>query len=87
MKEIITVTNAEYVNGYTLALTFSDGLTADIDYCQWMEQYPFFALLKDPEYFRRFTLDGWTVVWPNGADIAAETLHKIAVQKAAAGLG
>jgi hypothetical protein len=81
MKEIITVTNAEYIQGYTLELTFSDGLTAEFDYWQWIEKYPFFAVLKDPEYFRRFKLDGWTVVWPNGADIAAETLHKMAVQK------
>jgi len=87
MKEIITVTNAVHLHGYTLAITFSDGVTAEIDYWQWMEKYPFFALLKDPEYFKQFRLDGWTVVWPNGADIAAETLHKIAVQKAVTQVG
>ena len=79
MRDVITVTNAEYVGGYTLSLSFSDGLTGEIDYWQWMEQYPFFAPLKDPEYFRRFALDGWTVIWPNGADIAAETLHRVAL--------
>lgn len=84
MREVITVTNAEHIGAYTLLVSFSDGVTAEIDYWQWMEKYPFFEPLKDPEYFRRFALDGWTVVWPNGADIAAETMHKIAVQKAAA---
>jgi len=83
MRQVVTVTNAEYVSGYTLSLSFSDGLTAEVDYWQWMEKYPFFAPLKDPEYFRRFALDGWTVVWPNGADIAAETLHKLAVEQTA----
>lgn len=36
---------------------------------------PVFEPLRDVEYFRRFILDGWTVSWPSGADIAPETLH------------
>ena len=79
MDQIIVVTKAEYVSGLTLDLTFSDGVRAEIDFSGWINRYPFFAALKDPEYFRNFSLDGWTVVWPNGADIAPETLHSIAV--------
>jgi Protein of unknown function (DUF2442) len=80
MRDIIVVINAQYVSGRTLELTFSDGLTAQIDYSQWIEKTPYFEPLKDPTYFKNFSLDGWTVVWPNGADIAPETLHKIAVK-------
>lgn len=79
MRDIIFVTNAQYVSGRVLELTFSDGIKAPIDYSDWIEKYPFFSPLKDAEYFKNFSLDGWTVVWPNGADIAPETLHKIAV--------
>ncbi len=81
MKDIIVVTDARYASEYTLSLSFSDGLSAEVDYTAWIEKYPYFEPLKEVNYFRKFTLDGWTVVWPNGADIAAETLHKAAVSK------
>lgn len=80
MRDIVLVRDAQYVSERVLELTFSDGLKAKIDYSDWIEKYPFFEPLKDIEYFRNFSLDGWTVVWPNGADIAPETLHKIAVK-------
>ncbi len=81
MKDIIVVTKAHYINAHTLSLTFSDGVKAEIDFSDWIEKYPFFEPLKDPDYFRNFSLDGWTVVWPNGADIAPETLHEIALKE------
>jgi len=36
--------------------------------------------LRDPKYFARVELDSLagTVVWPNGADIAPETLYELA---------
>lgn len=79
-NDLITVSKAEYVKGYILELTFSDGVRAEIDFAAWIEKYPFFAPLKALDYFRNFSLDGWTVVWPNGADIAPETLHELAVK-------
>lgn len=80
MSEIIVVTKAQYISGRVLALTFSDGIRAEVDFTPWIDKYPFFEPLKGAEYFKDFTLDGWTVVWPNGADIAPETLHEIAVK-------
>ena len=79
MKDIVVITKAQHVSGKILELTFSDGVKAEVDFSNWIEKYPFFEPLKNIEYFKKFSLDGWTVVWPNGADIAPETLYQIAV--------
>ena len=80
MKDLILVTSARYLFDYTLELTFNDGLKAEIDFTYWIEKYPFFKSLENIDYFKTFALDGWTVVWENGADIAPETLYTIALQ-------
>ena len=79
MGDIIVVTKAQYVSGKILELRFSDGMKAEVDFSIWIEKYPFFEPLKDNDYFKNFSLDGWTVSWPNGAAIASESLHKVAV--------
>lgn len=58
MREIVLVTDARYVSERVLELTFSDGIKAKIDYSDWIEKYPFFEPLKNPEYFKDFSLDG-----------------------------
>lgn len=69
------VVAAVYLSGHTLEVTFSDGLVKQIDFSVWLKG-PVFEPLRDVDYFRRFLLDGWTVAWPNGADIAPETLYR-----------
>ena len=46
-----------------------------IDFRRWLKG-PVFEPLKDLKYFRRFFLDGWTIAWTNGADIAPEALYE-----------
>jgi len=74
------VVEAEYQGGYRIHLVFNDGRKGTVDFQQWLEG-PVFEPLKEPAYFKRFFLEGGTVAWPNGADIAPETLH----ERAAAG--
>jgi uncharacterized protein DUF2442 len=83
MEFLPTVIEAEYRDGYMIKLTFNDGVEETIDFAQWLEG-PVFEPLKDVNYFRRFFLDGGTVTWPNGADIAPETLHELAKSRQAA---
>jgi hypothetical protein len=83
MEFLPTVIEAEYRDGYMIKLTFNDGVEETIDFAQWLEG-PVFEPLKDVSYFQRFFLEGGTVTWPNGADIAPETLHELAKARQAA---
>lgn len=74
-KPLPHVVAAEHVRGFVLHVSFQDGTEKLIDFKQWLEG-PVFEPLKDVKYFRRFLIDGGTVAWPNGADIAPETLYE-----------
>jgi hypothetical protein len=74
MMQLPRVVKADYQGGYRIHLTFSDGTAGVVDFERWLEG-PVFEPLRDVELFRRFFLDGGTVAWPNGADVAPETLH------------
>ena len=78
-----SVTRAEYRGEYKIHLQFHDGVEKTVDFTQWL-QGPIFEPLKDTGYFQRFFLDGGTVSWPNGADIAPETLYERAKSSEAA---
>jgi len=75
MTFLPSVIRADYRGGYRIRLTFNDNSEKTIDFGQWLEG-PIFEPLKSPEYFRSFFLDGGAVAWPNGADIAPETLYE-----------
>ncbi|MBP9664861.1 MAG: DUF2442 domain-containing protein [Pyrinomonadaceae bacterium] len=69
------VIDAKYVSGYKILITFDNGeqRIADLKEKQWRGV---FKPLKDKTYFKKFFVDGWTISWPNGADIAPETLYE-----------
>jgi hypothetical protein len=75
MKFLPAVLRAEYRGGHRIHLSFNDGLEATVDFSRWLDG-PIFEPLRDPEYFQRFFVDGGTIAWPNGADVAPETLHE-----------
>jgi hypothetical protein len=82
MSEVVMVflphvVRAEYEEGFRIRLTFNDGTQGSVDFGSWLKGVVF-EPLKDEAYFRRFFLDGGTVAWPNGADIAPETLYEAA---------
>lgn len=73
--EFLHVTDAEYVSGYLLKLTFSNGEVRTFDFSSVYDK-GIFMKLQDPEYFRDFTLDGWTVDWNNEIGFAPEYLYE-----------
>jgi len=78
MMFLPSVIRAEYRGGFRIHLTFNDLSQRTVDFRPWLEG-PVFEALKDPDHFRKFFVDGGTVVWPNGADIAPEALYEAAV--------
>ncbi len=74
MDFLPSVVEAKYDGGFRIRFTFNDNLQGTLDLQGWLEG-PIFEPLKDREYFQRFFVDGGTVAWPNGADIAPETLY------------
>jgi hypothetical protein len=68
------VIDAAYRGGHRIHLVFQDGREKTVDFLPWLVG-PVFEPLKDTAYFQRFFLEGGTVSWPNGADIAPETLY------------
>jgi hypothetical protein len=75
MNPLPAVIRAQYRDRFRIHLTFNDATEKTVDFRRWLHG-PIFEPLKDVEYFRRFFLDGGTVAWPNGADIAPETLYQ-----------
>jgi len=68
------VISAEYRGGFRIHLVFNDGVESTVDFSPWLDG-PIFEPLTSEAYFQRFFLEGGTIGWPNGADIAPETLH------------
>lgn len=62
---------------HRLRLRFEDGVCGELDFSGEIWQ-GIFSPLADPRYFDRVQLDEQlgTIVWPNGADIAPETLYR-----------
>jgi len=68
------IVKAEYRGDYRIHLVFNDGTSKTVDFTPWLEG-PVFESLRDPCHFREFFVAGSTVCWPNGADVAPETLY------------
>ena len=77
MKPLASVVKAKYLKDYIIDLTFDNGIRSAVDFSGWLRG-EIFEPLKKKSFFKKFFLDGSTVAWPNGADIAPETLYLVA---------
>ena len=71
------VVDARYISGHVVWLRFRDGTEGQVDLSSELVG-PVFEPLHDPAVFRQFRVHAefHTLVWPNGADIAPELLHR-----------
>ncbi|MDQ1290265.1 MAG: hypothetical protein QG615_47 [Nitrospirota bacterium] len=67
---------AQYLNGFTVWLRFSDGTQGIVDLTHELSG-PMFEPLRDQTVFAQVRLhpELKTLVWPNGADLAPEFLR------------
>ena len=77
MSYLPQVTKAKHVSGFVVATRFDDGTEKHLDISQWFRG-PVFKALKDPKFFSKFFIEGGTLAWPNGVDIAPEALYEAA---------
>ena len=76
MDRIPEVVSAEVCGPYSVRLTFHDGLVKQVNLRSFLWG-PMFVPMLDPAEFAKLTVDpeAGTIVWPNGADFAPETLY------------
>jgi Protein of unknown function (DUF2442) len=86
MRSTPLLIDAKPAEGYVVHVRFEDGLTTDVDLSYLLDYGGVFEPLRDPEYFRqlRANPEAGTIVWPNEADVAPETLYAHAQHCAAA---
>ncbi|MGI8660146.1 MAG: DUF2442 domain-containing protein [Thermoleophilaceae bacterium] len=87
MRSTPLLLDVEPVDGYTVHLRFEDGTSGDVDLSYLLDYGGVFEPLRDPDFFRRLRADpeAGTVVWPNQADIAPESLYARAREATATG--
>jgi hypothetical protein len=86
MRSTPLLTQALALDGCGVHVQFEDGTTADVDLAYLLDYGGVFEPLRDPAYFAQLRADpeAGTIVWPNDADIAPETLYAHARQRSTA---
>lgn len=80
--EFIHVEEVKYLGGHRLWLRFNDGASGEIDLSGELNG-PIFQPLKDEEAFSKVRVEGGTIEWENGADLAPEYLRNKLAEQAA----
>ena len=77
---MLEINKAEYINDYTINLTFNNGRTGIVD----LEQIIFddnrhvFSPLREKSQFKNFKVEHSTLIWSDELDIAPEYLFYLA---------
>ncbi len=79
--EACEAASLQHTGPHRLSLRFRDGYVADLDFSRYgNEGGPLRRALCDPDFFAQAYLAYGILSWPNGYDIAPETLRRYAQQ-------
>jgi hypothetical protein len=80
MRSTPLLVEAKAEGSHRVTVRFEDGVTAELDLSYLLSYGGVFEPLRDADYFGRLRADpeAGTIVWPNEADIAPETLYELA---------
>lgn len=73
-----TAVSVSPVAGRYLALTFDSGEARTFDAAPLMGG-EWYGALRDPAYFSRVAVNGYSVEWPDGQDVSPEDLYGLSV--------
>lgn len=78
MRSTPLLLDAEAGDDRRVRVRFEDGLAAEVDLSYLLSYGGVFEPLRDIAYFRQLRADSeaGTIVWPNDADVAPETLYE-----------
>lgn len=77
MNEVIKI---EYRGNYVYHILFDDSVKGEIDFSEYLGRGPVFEQLRDITLFSKAMVEGGTISWPNGADVAPEALYEKVLQ-------
>jgi hypothetical protein len=83
MWDMNDVVEIKYKEGFVYHVIFDNGKRGDVDFSEYVGRGPVFEPLRNQEFFKQATIEGGTISWPNGADIAPETLYEKVCQQPA----
>ena len=81
---VISIIKANHIKEYSVQLSFDNGEHGIVDLRDTIfnDHRLIFEPLQKIEYFKQFSLDSWTMVWPNELDLAPEYLYELSNKQA-----
>ena len=80
MWNLNEVVRIDYKRPYAYFVEFNDGAGGEVDLSGILDRGPVFRPLRDIRLFKSARIEGGTIAWPNGADVAPETLYEAAAK-------
>lgn len=71
METTVTVTNANYLQNYTLEVLFSDNTSQKVDFSDFLNTHfhPQYNKYKDINMFKKFHIEAGNIVWGTNWDL------------------